>query len=384
VACRHISQKIDRTQKVSLATLAGIAAGIFLGAGGAGAAANAITVGSMAAGQSVMLAYSREDEIQADQIGLKYLNKADYGGNGLLTILKKIRSKQWFGSDVIPTYLSTHPAVEDRMAYIDTWIQNHPPASGFETSASAYEFERARTRLIAAYGNEATASDTFKQAVERRPQDPLAHYGYGLVLARTGNLKEAAVQLKSSLSRKPFDPYILEDLGKIYFQEGRYADALKILGAAVTFGPEESDALIYLGKTQIELGRFEEAVASFERMLKNNPGNRQALYSLGEAYGRQGNLPEAHYFLGLYYDKMDDYRNAAFHLKRALNGIENAERKSRIEEMLDQITRKKRTIEKEQEEEAEGVQRRRRHPVRFKSFDGMSGLTIENSLSQDR
>ena len=38
VVCRHISQKIDRSKKIELATLAGIAAGIFLGAGGAATA----------------------------------------------------------------------------------------------------------------------------------------------------------------------------------------------------------------------------------------------------------------------------------------------------------------------------------------------------------
>ena len=123
VVCRHISQKIERGKKIGIATLAGIAAGILLGSGGAAAAANAVTVGSVAAGQSVALAYSRDDEIQADQIGLACLAKAGYSGEELLSMLKKLRSKRWFGSDQIPTYLSTHPAPEERMAYIDTWLE---------------------------------------------------------------------------------------------------------------------------------------------------------------------------------------------------------------------------------------------------------------------
>ncbi|MBT8356680.1 MAG: M48 family metalloprotease, partial [Deltaproteobacteria bacterium] len=114
VFCRHISQKIDRSKKISIATLAGIAAGIFLGAEGAGEVGSAVVVGSMAAGQSMTLAYSREDERQADQIGLNYLTKAGYTGYGLLSVFKKIRSKHWFGPEQIPTYLTTHPAPEDR------------------------------------------------------------------------------------------------------------------------------------------------------------------------------------------------------------------------------------------------------------------------------
>ena len=38
VVSRHISQKIERSKKVNIATLAGVAAGVFLGAGGAAAA----------------------------------------------------------------------------------------------------------------------------------------------------------------------------------------------------------------------------------------------------------------------------------------------------------------------------------------------------------
>ena len=163
VSARHISQKIDRSKKVQLATLAGMAAGVFLGVGGAGAAANAVTVGSMAAGQSIMLAYSREDEMQADQLGLICLEKAGYSGNGLLTVLEKIRSKDWFGSST-PSYLKTHPASEDRMRYIDTWMEQHPEK---KQPRDEYEFKRARAFLIATYDEAAQLWNVFNRRWKR-------------------------------------------------------------------------------------------------------------------------------------------------------------------------------------------------------------------------
>ena len=54
---------------------------------GSGELASAVTQGSAAAGQSAELAYTRENEIQADQVGLDYLSKAGYGAEGLLDIL---------------------------------------------------------------------------------------------------------------------------------------------------------------------------------------------------------------------------------------------------------------------------------------------------------
>jgi len=50
VYCRHISERIERSKKTGMASLAGIAAGILLGAAGAGEAASAVTMGSAAPG----------------------------------------------------------------------------------------------------------------------------------------------------------------------------------------------------------------------------------------------------------------------------------------------------------------------------------------------
>ena len=65
--CRHVSQMIDRSKVVNIGTLAGVLAGALVGASGGGDAAQAVVVGSMAVGQTSMLAYSRENETEADQ-----------------------------------------------------------------------------------------------------------------------------------------------------------------------------------------------------------------------------------------------------------------------------------------------------------------------------
>ena len=129
VKARHISHRIERSSRMQWATLAGMVAGIFLGIGGSGEVGNALTVGSIAASQSASLAYSREDEMQADELGIHTLTAAGYSGAGMLTMLKKIRGKQWFGSSDVPTYLMTHPAVDERLGlsgYLDSRPSRNP------------------------------------------------------------------------------------------------------------------------------------------------------------------------------------------------------------------------------------------------------------------
>jgi predicted Zn-dependent protease len=337
VVCRHISKKIERSKKIGIATMAGITAGIFLGSGGAATAGNALIVGSMAAGQSVALAYSREEEMQADRIGLEYLTKAGYGGEGLLKILKKIRSKQWFDSNQIPTYLRTHPAVDDRIAYIGTWLENNPIAL---RKINPYDFRLAHTKLLAMYGDESLTLKKLETKISNSPVNPMSYYGYGLILARTGNYKEAVIYLKNALEKKAFDPNILIDLGRIYFLAGKYQDALNSLEAAVSLVPNDPGGLLFLGRTQMELEKFNEAASSFEELIRKNPDYTQAYYFLAKAYNSQGRKTEIHYLLGIYYKKKGELKNAVIHLERALKNVKDSEKERKIKEMIKEVRKK--------------------------------------------
>jgi len=340
VVCRHISQKIERAEKIGMATLAGIAAGILLGVGGSVAAANAITVGSVAAGQSVALAYSRDDEFQADQIGLICLTKAGYNGEGLLSMLQKLRSKRWFGPDQIPTYLSTHPGTEERMVNIDTWLEQNKKT---KAHIAPYNFARVHTRLVAVYGDKSVALRKFKAEVKNNPEDPLAQYGYGLILARAGDRKNAMGHLKIALEKNAFDPYMLKDLGRVYFLDGRYQEALNMLESAANVSSNDPEVFFYLGRTQMELGHLKEAVVTFEELVAKKYDYPRAFYSLGETYGKLGRLDEAHYCLGIYYKKKNDLKNALFHLKRALENMSDPDKREKIEKMLKEVHGEKRS-----------------------------------------
>lgn len=350
VLCRHISQKIERAKKINYATLAGVLAGVLLGTTGASAVASAVTLGSMAAGQSYELAYSRDNERQADQIGLNILRKAGYNGVGLITTLKKMRSKRWFDSNQMPTYLTTHPGSEERMAYIDTWLEGHKKT---EDHIDNYYFKRAHTRLVAIYGDESVALRKFKSDVHNHPDDPLAYYGYGLILDRKGDHKAAEKYLKAALGKRAFDPYILKDLGRLYFLEGNYQQAFRILDGAASINSNDPDILFYLGRTQVELGHLVDAVATFEKLISKQQNYRRAFYTLGETYWKLGKKGDAHYYLGIHYKNKRDFKNAIFHLKKALENINEPYKKAKAEELLKEIRKKRSKSEKDDGDKAQ-------------------------------
>jgi predicted Zn-dependent protease len=337
VFCRHISQKIERSKMINMATLAGVAAGLLIGAAGGGQAASAVTMGSMAAGQSAALAFSREDEIQADQVGLDYLYEAGYTGEGLITVLNKIRDKQWFGAGQVPSYLMTHPAVEDRLAYIDTLLAGNEDKKKFVSRGNSAEFDLVRARIIALYTNESIALKKFESEVRTKPEDAMANYGYGLVLARSGNREAAIDALKNSLSIEAFNASTLSALGRVYFMDRKYQDALSTLHGALSLNPVDPEALFFLGRTLMELGRPAEAQSAFESLKNEGVATKQVYYFLGKSYGEQGKLAEAYYSLGIYYYLKRDFGNARIHFTQALEKSQESEQRKEIEKRLKEI-----------------------------------------------
>lgn len=338
VVCRHISQRIERSSKINLATMAGVVAGIFLGAAtGNPDAISTLAIGSIAAGHTATLSFSRQDEAQADDMGIQYLVKAGYDPRGLVSVLNKIRGRQWFGSDQIPTYMMTHPAVEDRLAWIDNWMTAHPQAlKSRRTQAQASDrmLNKIKIRLTALYDDPDAAVDHFQAAVAKAPGDADLAYGYGLALDRTGNRAEAVQQLKRALNQNAFDPYILGDLGRIYYTQGNYKASQSTLEGALSLKAPNPQARFYLGRTYLSQEQLQAAADTLEQLLGKHTNYQEAHYYLGETYTKLKRIPEAQYHLGLFHFKKGDYPAARFHLSRAQGKISDPTKRKTIEQHL--------------------------------------------------
>ena len=135
------------------------------------------------------------------------------------------------------------------------------------------------------------------------------------------------------------DPYVLRDLGGVYFQDGQYAQALKILQGSADILPDDPEVQILLGRTQLEMDRLADAVATFEALLTQTTEDPQVYYYLGQAYGKLGKMGDAHYNLGVYYNRKKEYRNAVFHLEKAQQSVNDPQKSEQIATLL-KISRK--------------------------------------------
>lgn len=78
-------------------------------------------------GNFMLLSYSREDEYEADMLGLKYSVAAGYRPEGLMELFKKIQANQGGGDPgAIERMLSTHPPTGERIARVQQWVAQNP------------------------------------------------------------------------------------------------------------------------------------------------------------------------------------------------------------------------------------------------------------------
>ncbi|MFO7709342.1 MAG: M48 family metalloprotease [Desulfobacterales bacterium] len=337
VYCRHISQKIELAKKVGWAQLAGMAAGVLLGVATGGAAVGgALALGSQAAGETAQLAFSRDNEMQADQLGLKLLTDAGYRSDGLVAVLRKIRGKQAWGREQVPVYMLTHPAIEDRIVYTENWVEDRRAAEKRLAPADPAEFERIQTRLIASMQDVGPELERLAALVASEPENVLARQRYGVALSSASRWDDAAEQFQQALSRRAFDGILLRDLGKVYLLSGRLPPALKALEGARLTLPDDPDCLFFLGRAQQELGNAGEAVMLYQAVIQRMPEYRNAYFFLGQVLGRQGAVAEAHYNLGLFHLRGFDYKTAAAQFQQALRNNPDPARRERIEQLLKQ------------------------------------------------
>ncbi|OQY51920.1 MAG: Zn-dependent protease [Desulfobacteraceae bacterium 4572_89] len=337
-ASRHVSESIDRAKLVSFGTIAGMLAGILIGNSGGGDAAKALTMGSMAAGQSSMLAYTRENETEADEKAILFLKQVGYNPKGLLSGLTKLRESDYRGVEGIPDYFKTHPGTGKRIIHIAGILTDYTPDKDKKPTPDTFDFEMVKYRLMGLYGDLTKSFNNVENKLEKEPENPALHYGIGLLYARKNQRDLAIFHLQKALSIKIFDPMILVELGRIYIHQGRYEKALDLLQGITEDPVLEILAKYYMAIAQIESGNLISAEKNLKQVLAlEEEAYPRAYYHLANIMSQEKNQAMSHYYLGIYYDETRKLKNASHHLKKAVETLNNPEIKKDAEKRLTDI-----------------------------------------------
>jgi predicted Zn-dependent protease len=312
VNSRHIAQQIEKSQKINMASLAAVLAGVFLGGGGVGTEA---AVGlTMATSTALSLKYSRENEEEADRLGMAYLVSSGYDGKGMMTFLKTMKNYEFY-SNSIPSYFMTHPGTDERIGYIDSLLQSRYKGAGSLSILGG--LQRTQTLLMLGDSNPDHALKYFQNRRNKNPDDADALYGLAATQAKLGQTAESFTNFAKALSLSPDDVDILRDVGISYFNAGQTADALTFLRRAYSLDEKDDGTLLYIGRAYEQAGNFGMALDFYRKYQGKNPADVNILYNIAMAYGKNGNQGESHYYFALFFKKKNKLESALFHFKEA-------------------------------------------------------------------
>ena len=122
VELRHGLDSMEKASEVSTASILAMIAGLVIG----GQAGSAVLYGGIAGGQQAMVNFTRENEYEADRIGIELMGDAHFDPHGMaefFAIMGKLSGSSGLGIE----YLRTHPLSNNRVAEALGRAQNLPP-----------------------------------------------------------------------------------------------------------------------------------------------------------------------------------------------------------------------------------------------------------------
>jgi predicted Zn-dependent protease len=307
VTQRHIARMIAAQQRQGLASMAAIAIAILAARSNPQAAAGAIAA-AQAQALSERLAFTRDNEREADRIGVQILEKAGFDPHAMPVFLDRLQKATKVLDSGAPTYMRTHPVTFERIAD----VQNRTFGLAYKQVPDSLEFQLVRAKLRSRQKDPREAVVFFDDLIAERKFSNEVAAQYGLVEALRLAKMERRLPAELEKLRKiaPRHPMLTTAEARTLLALGRMQDALAVMKAGMKEFPTHR-ALIYdYAEQLIASKRAEEANVVIENRMQKDP-NDGRLYelqakayselgktmlkhrSLAEAYLAAGNLPLA-------------------------------------------------------------------------------------------
>jgi predicted Zn-dependent protease len=260
VNARHTAQQMSKGA-LTQAVIGGISAatGAALGSGYGQMAAQ---LGMLGAG-ALLASYSRDNEREADALGLTYTVRSGYSATGFTGLMDMLRNLSKSKPGYIELMFATHPMSEERYR------------TAVRDVRSKYTDDRSKPLYRERYMDHTAGLRNIRGAVEalQRGETDLANQRY----------PEADRNFSRALKIAPGDYVALVMTAKSKYLQKDYSEALRFARRARQSYPAEAQAWHISGIANIQLRQFEAAHENFDRYDKLLPGNPQVLFFKGYA-----------------------------------------------------------------------------------------------------
>ena len=284
-------------------------------AGGNPSLGAGVLAGSSGVAQQSMLAFTRDEERIADDMGLNLLVKAGLEPEGFIDVLTQMGDMtSVLESKVNPNRIN-HPLTSERLNNVKSQIQKIDSdyvAKNAPTATQEKDFALVQAKLIGYLDN----ADRVYTLYPNSDTSDAALYARAIARMQAGNLSGARVGTQTLISRNPDNPYFYELLGDIDYQLGHYDDSVEAYEKSLSLqesAPQIETALALVLTERNKPGDNARAIELCKRSLLVQPAPL-TYWVLARAY-EDGGLSD--WARAEYYHLRGDEENARKYAKLA-------------------------------------------------------------------
>ena len=299
VVRRHLASRMEKGAIINMATLGVALAALALGGG---AVTQGLLTGSLAAGQSAQLHFSRQDETEADLLAYKWMRDLNRDTEGQKKMLQTMRRITRYRMNQIPQYLLTHPDPEARLDYVESLISADSDYKKKDDEQKDFSFLRFKYRIMSLDQNTSTMRALLASKISDARMSAfdvaMARYGLSQVDRQENNLEQSLKGLDQVIRDFPEQPMLLVDKAVVLAEMGSYNEAKILLEKVQTLEPYNMYATFNLAKLLNKLGQNEKSLKLFNRVSYQIPEFSDVYFEMGRILAQQGKSNESRYYLG--------------------------------------------------------------------------------------
>jgi predicted Zn-dependent protease len=286
VTQRHIARLVAQQERSSMLSMAAVALAILAARSNPQAAAG-VMAGAQAQQLASRLAFTRDNEREADRVGVMILERAGFDPHAMPVFLERLqRATRLLDSGNYPSYMRTHPVTYERIAD----VQNRTFTLPYRQIPDSIEFHLVRAKLRAQQGEATAAVAFFDELLTERKFNSEAGARFGLVqaLLRNGDLARAERELPAVIKATGPHPMVVALRARLLVARKDNAGALALLAEGVKAFPGARSLVYDYAEALLTAGRTEEAIVATDSQLMRDQ-NDGRLYELqARAFSMQG------------------------------------------------------------------------------------------------
>ena len=192
VTQHHIARMVAAESRNSITTLAALAVAILAARSNSQVGTAAMAATQAGAIQS-QLDFTRENEREADRVGLQTLLAANFDPRGMVSFFERLQRYTRIYENNAPAYLRTHPLTTERISDMENRVAEMPYHQ--VPDSLEYQFSRAKIRALTEPPKQDVAF--FEQALSERKytNEAAMHYGLAESLLRAKQFGKAEKEL---------------------------------------------------------------------------------------------------------------------------------------------------------------------------------------------